>query len=1085
MDSPSSRDRATEDDARRRKSSLGAASSLEHTQTRWKRALNGCEIRFPLTPYDSQIRVMSTVVRAAQTRSCALIESPTGSGKSLALLCAALAWCERESERRGGVEARGETTAVEGEEAGEDDDGENGRRSRGERQDKGKSSPKVFYATRTHSQIAQVVSELARTSYKPRTVVLASREHYCVNKSARKSGSVNEECRRLMDMSAGGDGRGCFYAGQAASKLASLAKSHQDALDIEDLVKLGTSKKGCPYFASKIMAESAELIFCPYSYILDPRTRAAMDIDIKDSLIIFDEAHNIEDTAREAASEETWLDEIAHAVERLIEMKRLATVNVEESELVLQTMKGVYEWFLHFCDEQSEGYGLHPTPQAFETWSATIRGEQSLQAFAHIGLTQETMPNVMRALEIVTKHNQEKKDLTDRVPGGVFATCEKVLNPIRFLLSKGELTARDYRIVFTKTIDGERMAPTQRNSGMKRLPIDEVVKINFWALNPALAFRDLVGENGARSVVLTSGTLAPLSSFASELGVDFPIRLEAQHCIDMGRQVWGAVVSSGPNRIALNAGYKSRSDYGFQDELGTSLQKWAQVTPHGMLMFFPSYSLMDNIVRRWRETGAWQAIEQASGKKMFQEPGKSTQYTKKPLTLEQVLEKYYAAVASSVKAAKHPYAAAPENAKSRGGILLAVCRGKISEGIDFADANARAVIAVGIPYPNIKDSLVAEKRSYNDEGRHRGLLSGSQWYDQQAYRALNQAVGRCLRHRHDHGAIILVDERFKQQSIMSLPKWLRPAMQRTYESFDDQLTSLEAFFASHAETPPGEHEPAFHSKDKTRKRTRVSLGTATNSPRKAMRNAPITNFFKATSGEENGEDHLMREITSNIPSPAKTNENVYVAPTLMDDDDEDMDFDVDALVRTKAECAKVKSPETIKELSPEAACAQILDGIEWDDEDDENEWFEQALQATQTGQTMSKLESTTPTVEQAHQEITSPLKSKPPCGDVLCSVCGNTHISLDDADRIECVTLKSRYLDQVFGGKVEHRFVRDAGAGRCVGVASPQVDFDEDLRIAFRTLTSCDGAKVIGFRVEAANVEHTRLLNSSLLAVGA
>ena len=30
----------------------------------------------------------------------------------------------------------------------------------------------------------------------------------------------------------------------------------------------------------------------------------------------------------------------------------------------------------------------------------------------------------------------------------------------------------------------------------------------------------------------------------------------------------------------------------------------------------------------------------------------------------------------------------------------------------------------------------------------------------QAYRALNQAVGRCIRHRDDWGAILLIDERF-------------------------------------------------------------------------------------------------------------------------------------------------------------------------------------------------------------------------------------------------------------------------------------------------------------------------------------
>ena len=35
----------------------------------------------------------------------------------------------------------------------------------------------------------------------------------------------------------------------------------------------------------------------------------------------------------------------------------------------------------------------------------------------------------------------------------------------------------------------------------------------------------------ARSIVLTSGTLSPMSSFSSELGASFPIQLEANHVI--------------------------------------------------------------------------------------------------------------------------------------------------------------------------------------------------------------------------------------------------------------------------------------------------------------------------------------------------------------------------------------------------------------------------------------------------------------------------------------------------------------------------------------------------------------------------
>ena len=35
-------------------------------------------------------------------------------------------------------------------------------------------------------------------------------------------------------------------------------------------------------------------------------------------------------------------------------------------------------------------------------------------------------------------------------------------------------------------------------------------------------------------------------------------------------------------------------------------------------------------------------------------------------------------------------------------VLIAVCRGKVSEGLDFSDEFARTVIVVGIPFPNIK-----------------------------------------------------------------------------------------------------------------------------------------------------------------------------------------------------------------------------------------------------------------------------------------------------------------------------------------------------------------------------------------------
>lgn len=41
-----------------------------------------------------------------------------------------------------------------------------------------------------------------------------------------------------------------------------------------------------------------------------------------------------------------------------------------------------------------------------------------------------------------------------------------------------------------------------------------------------------------------------------------------------------------------------------------------------------------------------------------------------------------------------------------------------------------------------------------------GKLTGQMWYQQSASRAVNQALGRVIRHKYDWGAIFLLDERY-------------------------------------------------------------------------------------------------------------------------------------------------------------------------------------------------------------------------------------------------------------------------------------------------------------------------------------
>ena len=73
---------------------------------------------------------------------------------------------------------------------------------------------------------------------------------------------------------------------------------------------------------------------------------------------------------------------------------------------------------------------------------------------------------------------------------------------------------------------------------------------------------------------------------------------------------------------------------------------------------------------------------------------------------------------------------------------MGVCRGRISEGIDFKDDEARCVIIVGIPYANLSDIRIVLKKDFLDEkiSAQRQLkrtkkssaknkqLSGDDWY---------------------------------------------------------------------------------------------------------------------------------------------------------------------------------------------------------------------------------------------------------------------------------------------------------------------------------------------------------------------
>lgn len=93
---------------------------------------------------------------------------------------------------------------------------------------------------------------------------------------------------------------------------------------------------------------------------------------------------------------------------------------------------------------------------------------------------------------------------------------------------------------------------------------------------------------------------------------------------------------------------------------------------------------------------------------------------------------------------------------------------------------------------------VKSMRQYMDEHHaiNPDFQDGNGWYDEQAYRAMNQGLGRCIRHSRDYGAILLLESRFQKiDSRKNLSKWFRNTIQ-VVSNKHILLSELATFFDS-------------------------------------------------------------------------------------------------------------------------------------------------------------------------------------------------------------------------------------------------------------------------------------------------
>uniref|UniRef100_A0A667WX82 Regulator of telomere elongation helicase 1 n=1 Tax=Myripristis murdjan TaxID=586833 RepID=A0A667WX82_9TELE len=643
--------------------------------------LNGVTVKFPFTPYECQKDFMTKVLECLQKKVNGVLESPTGTGKTLCLLCATLAWREnfkdtisarKIAERLGGAEMFPNTPLSSWGTAATD----------GDTPTFYTDVPKIIYASRTHSQLAQVITELKSTSYRPKTCVLGSRDQLCINPEVMRQESVHIKVQELQH------------------EKSTDKECVNSILDVEDLVKFGNKQRACPYYLSRSLKQQADIIFMPYNYLLDPKSRRAHNIELKGAVVIFDEAHNVEKMCEESTSFDLTPYDLASAINAVDKLLVEQAKDAVSEDFNAETLNSVQDFEIHF----SLCVSLSPS-------SDTCTHSFIYELFERAHLNYDTKTVIFEALDQIISY----------------------------------LSGRQYCFLCTFCNI-----------------------LSYWCFSPGFSMQDLVNQS-VRCIILTSGTLSPLSSFTSEMRIPFPVTLENSHVIQKD-QIFVSIVDQGPDGVRLSSAFDRRFVPENMASLGNTVANMSRVVPHGLLVFFPSYPVMEKTLEFWRANGHASRIDTI--KPMFIEPrGKGT--------FTEVIDGYYSKINDPV---------------SKGGSFFAVCRGKASEGLDFADTFGRGVIITGLPFPPKLDPRVILKMQFLDDMCRKKYLSGQVWYKQQAFRAVNQAIGRVIRHREDYGAIFLCDERFKNSGARDqLPSWLKPHL-RQYDNFGYLVRDVTQFF---------------------------------------------------------------------------------------------------------------------------------------------------------------------------------------------------------------------------------------------------------------------------------------------------
>ncbi|KAG5648406.1 hypothetical protein DXG03_004980 [Asterophora parasitica] len=676
---------------------------------------------------------------------------------------------------------------------------------------------KIYYASRTHSQLTQILPEMQRLKLNPRvsshhpsstsanasapgkkrsvddldaetepspctrTVALGSRKQLCINDELRaKSRDLDEGCRELLGEKS--DKR-CPHLPPIGDEETIL--DFRDLIlatpkDIEDLAAAGRAAQTCPYFGARRAIPQAELITLPYNLLLQRSAREALGIDLTDQIVIIDEAHNLISTLLSLSTTHLPFTTLATSFMQVCTYvskfrNRLGPANLLHLKRLVVFLDALKKYVLEWRESRiakpaTARTGMSTQTEKVEVMTAVELLERLGRKASGINLLE--IEKYLRSSKVARKIAGYSDKEVEKNGG---KCCKQrprrgEIPPLHiveaFLVSLTGAT-EDGRVTFSLTGS----------------PGSEVVELKYQLLNPSPPFKDVV--DAARSVVLAGGTMSPISDVINQLFSYLPqerfVSFSCGHIIPT-ENLQTMVVTKGPRGGELEYKAGKQGDAAVIAELGQILLNFISIIPAGMIVFFPSYNFLNAAKTIWQANGFLDKF--SIKKKTFFEPTDTAD-------VEDVLEQYSAAV----------YATSTTE-KTRGGLLFAVIGAKLSEGLNFSNDLARAVVIIGLPFANLGSLELKERLQYVKRLEERRATkrqpgqkdASAELYENMCMNAVNQSIGRAIRHREDWASLILLDRRYASTSIRNkLPKWIGNGL-TIAEGFGHAVKGLGAFY---------------------------------------------------------------------------------------------------------------------------------------------------------------------------------------------------------------------------------------------------------------------------------------------------